>query len=96
MVLGLIPNRTKRFVSLPNCSNWLCVNLALLYDGYSKAAGGDADHSPVPSAEVKKDLSNSHFPYIPSCHAKGQSYSLPFIVVLEFHTNINQEQKRYF
>jgi hypothetical protein len=73
------PDRTKRFVSLSN------FKLALLLNGYSEAAGGNTDHSPLPSAEVKKDLSDSHSLYIPSWHAQGQFYSSPFIVVLQFH-----------
>lgn len=59
-----IPDRPKTFVSLPNCSNWLWVNLALLFNGYSEAAGGNTDHSPLRSAEVK-DLSDSHALYTP-------------------------------
>jgi hypothetical protein len=61
-IWGSIPDRTKRFVSLPN---WLWDYLALLFNGYSEAAGGNTDHSPLPSAEVKKDLSDSHSLYIP-------------------------------
>jgi hypothetical protein len=52
MIWGLIPDRTKRFGSLPN---WLWDNLTLLFNGYKEAAGGNIDHSPLPSAEVKKD-----------------------------------------
>lgn len=65
MIWGSIPDRTKRFVSLPNSSNWLWDNLAPLFNGYSVAAGGNTDHSPLPSAEVKKELSDSHSLYIP-------------------------------
>jgi len=85
MIQGLILDRTKTFVSLPNCSNWLWDSLALLFNGYSEAAGGNTDHSPLPSAEVKKD---SHSLCIPERHAQGQFYSSPFIV-LQFHVNLD-------
>jgi hypothetical protein len=74
----------RDFVSLPN---WLWDNFALLFNEYSEAAGGNTDHSPLPSAEVK-DLGDSHSLYIPEWHAQGQFYSSPFIV-LQFHENLD-------
>jgi hypothetical protein len=104
MIWGSIPDRTKRFLSLSNCLNWLWDNPALLFNGYSEAAGGNSDHySHLPSAEVKKDLSNCFSLYIPSWHEQGQFYSSAFIVVLQLHVkfglhlaNMNLKYDVYF
>jgi hypothetical protein len=65
-IWGLIPDRTKRFVSLPN---WFWDKVTHLFKGYSEADGGNTD--PLPSAEVKKDLSDSQSLYIPEWYAQG-------------------------
>lgn len=59
-IWGSIPDRTKRFVSLQTGSGTTLPS----YSMGSVAAGGNSDHSPLPSAEVKKDLSDSHSLYI--------------------------------